>query len=210
MQLFSDPLRGTPMAVKTTSVIVLFVLFSACAVSSVQINRAKRLYEKGQFYVNNGEIEKAVDAFEKSIRISRSADFKLGEANNLNELGLIYNDLGKSKRARELFNKALIIYKEEDMAAEISKTMNNIAGTYLKEQKFAEAFKQFEELVKWDTKTGNIKGAGIVLYNMAKIHETYLGMPDKAKAFYLRALESFRKTGDRQYIEKTLQMLQKY
>jgi len=178
----------------------IFVI-SSCSARSVQIKRAENRYKKGQYFASKGEVDKAILNFEKSIRMARAVEFKEGVAHNLNELAIIYSSRGEYAKARKMLGEALEIYKELHMAPETSKAMNNIAITYVREQKFQEALKWFEDLIEWDTNTGNQLGVGITLYNMALIYHQHLGMKDKARDCLARALKIFRETGNEKYIQ---------
>jgi len=130
-------------------------------------------------------------------------------AHNLNELAIINTARGEYAKARELFNEALGIYKELNMEIEISKSLNNIALTYVRERRFQEAIEWFKDLMAWDAKSGNELGIGITLYNMALIYHQHLGMKEKAKECFSKALKIFKETGNKRYIEKIQERIQK-
>ena len=195
---------------KLTVLIFLSIFMMSCgAVRSVQVKRAKQHYEKGQYLVSKGELDKAVVNFEKSIKIARAAGFKEGVAHNLNELAIINTARGEYDKAREQFSEALKIYKDLDMAPEVSKTLNNMAITYVKERKFHESLSCFEDLIEWDTKTGNQLGVGITYYNMALIYHQHMGMNEKAKECLNKALKIFKETGNEKYIEMIQEKIKK-
>jgi len=122
-------------------------------------------------------------------------------AHNLNELAIIHTGKGDTEKAREFLMEALDIYKELNMKPEVSKTLNNIALTYVKDKKFQEAIKWFNELIEWDKKSGNQLGVGITFYNMALIYHKHLGMKKEAKDSLMKALRIFKETGNEKYIQ---------
>jgi len=174
---------------------------TACSTRSVQIKRAENRYEKGQYYASKGEVDKAIVNFEKSMRMARAIDFKEGVAHNLNELAIIYSSRGEYAEAREMLSEALEIYKELHMAPETSKAMSNIAITYLRERRFQKALQWFEDLIEWDTNSGNQLGVGITLYNMALIYHQHLGMQKEGNERFTKALKIFKETGNEKYIQ---------
>jgi len=93
--------------------------------------------------------------FEKSLSLAREAGFKAGMAHNLNEMAIIHTARGEYAEARELLAEAVEIYKEFNMEPEVSKSLNNVAVTYVKERDFKEAVSRYEELLTWDGKTDN-------------------------------------------------------
>jgi tetratricopeptide (TPR) repeat protein len=195
---------------KFTILISLSIFVLSCgSVRSVQVKRAKQHYEKGQYLVSKGEVDKAILNFEKSIKIARAAGFKEGVAHNLNELAIINTAGGEYDKAREQFSEAHEIYKDLDMAPEASKTLNNMAITYTKERKFQEALSCYGDLIAWDTKTGNQLGVGITLYNMAIIYHQHMGMNEKAEECLNKALKIFKETGNERYIEMIQEKIKK-
>ncbi len=189
--------------------ISVFLITSCSSVRSVQINRAKKHYNKGQILASRGETDRALKHFNKSINISRAAEFKSGVANNLNELAIIHTERGEFAKARELLAEMIEIYKKINMKPEVSKSMSNMAMTYIREKNFQEGFKWFDELIEWDKKTGNELGIGITLYNKALIYHRHLGMDKEAKECLFKALKIFKETGNEDYIRMIQKNMQK-
>ena len=185
--------------------IVLFLLLSiflipCCSVRSVQIKRAEQRYEKGQYLVSKGEIDKAIVNFNKSISMARGAGYMAGVAHNLNELAIIHTNRREYEKAREMLCEMIRIYKDLNIKPEVSKSLSNMAVTYVREKKFQEAFKWFDELLEWDKETGNELGMGITLYNMALIYHQHLGIDEKATECLDKAMKIFKETGNEKYI----------
>ncbi len=184
-----------------TLLLLSVFLISSCAVRSVQIKKAKERYKKGQILASRGEVDKAIENFNKSIRIARASEYMVGVAHNLNELAIIYTSRGEYAKARGLLAEMITIYKDLKMETEVSKSMNNMAMTYVRVKEFQEAFKWFDKLIEWDEGTGNQLGVGITLYNMALIYHHHLGMKEKAKECFFKALKIFKETGNEKYID---------
>lgn len=185
-------------------VIVLSVaifLITSCAPRFLQIRRAELLYKEGQILLSKGKGEKAMLKFEKSLSLAREAGFKAGMAHNLNEMAIIHTARSEYAGARELLAEAVKIYKEFNMEPEVSKSLNNVAVTYVKERDFKEAVSRYEELLTWDRKTDNRLGMGITLYNMGLIYESNLGEREEAQKRYSEALKIFKKLGNEKYIK---------
>jgi tetratricopeptide (TPR) repeat protein len=184
-------------------VICLFVvplLISACVPRFIQIRRAELLYKEGQALLAQGKGEEAMVQFAKSLALARNTGFKAGVAHNFNEMAIIYTARGAYGKARAMLAEAVDIYKEAQMEPEVSKALNNIALTYVREQDFKEAIHRYEALLIWDRKIENFLGEGITLYNMGLIHEYYLGEREEARERYAEALKIFKKLGNEQYI----------
>jgi len=195
------------MLMKNCSVVILLsvaiFLLSSCAPRFLQIRRAELLYKEGQILLSKGKGkgEKAMLKFEKSLSLAREAGFKAGMAHNLNEMAIIHTARGEYAEARELLAEAVEIYKEFNMEPEVSKSLNNVAVTYVKERDFKEAVSRYEELLTWDGNTDNRLGMGITLYNMGVIYESHLGEREEAQKRYSEALKIFKKLGNEKYIK---------
>ncbi|MBW1862284.1 MAG: tetratricopeptide repeat protein [Deltaproteobacteria bacterium] len=189
---------------------VLLFFLSSCSFQTIQKREAEILYEKGQTLLSRGHFDEAFEEFEKSLLLSKKAKFMAGVAHNLNEMGIIHTKRGEYIMARKEFNEAMEIYKNLNMEPETSKSLNNIASTYVLYKDFEGAIKRFEELIKWDEKSGNSLGVAITLNNMGLLYEHHLGKNEEAKRRYLQALTIFRELGNKkqiQSVEKSIERL---
>jgi pentatricopeptide repeat protein len=91
------------------------------------------------------------------------------------------------------------------MEPEVSKAMNNMANTYVRERNPDEAIAWFNKLIEWDTQTGNRLGVGITYYNLALVYHRQLKMEKKARACLNKAVIIFKEPGN----ERFLEMIQK-
>jgi tetratricopeptide (TPR) repeat protein len=173
----------------------ILVLMSGCSTESYRMKRAERLYREGQIYLAKGDQEKAMTKFQDSIEMAEMIGYKPGIAHNLNEMAIICTKQGEHGNARDLLVRALAIYRELAMSVEISKTMNNIASTYVRERDFHEALKRYDELIQWDRENNNDMGVAITLYNMGLVYHNHLRQPEEARKKYLEALEIFKSIG---------------
>lgn len=176
------------------------ILAGGCVTSEGKLRSAELLYAEGQDLMSTGKEEAAVSRFEKSLMLSREIGFSAGIAHNLNELAIYHTSHGEFQQARELLAEAIDIYKKEAMAAEVSKAMNNLAITFLKERNFSAALEQYNTLLQWDRQTNNMLGAAITMNNMGLIFERYLARPAEAGKSYQQALEIFKQLGKDEYI----------
>ena len=88
------------------------------------------------------------------------------------------------------------------MQPEVSKTLNNLVQTYLREGRYEDAILRYEILMDWDQKTDNQLGVAVALYNMALIYNHHLGDREKAIEAYSRSVAIFRETGNEKYLEQ--------
>ncbi len=185
----------------TLALTVFFVMPTGCVSTAGKLRWAEQLYKNGQYLASKGKEEAAVEKFEKSLKLSREIGFSAGIAHNLNELAIYHASRKDYEKARALLFEAIAIYREEGMAPEVSKAMNNVANTYMREGKIGKTFEQYNELLDWDRQTGNLLGEAITLYNMGSLYERYIGDKKKASERYVIALDYFTQLDNVQYIK---------
>ena len=183
------------------ALVVFLILSSGCVSTAGKMRWAEQLYENGQYLASKGKEEAAVKKFEKSLNLSREIGFSAGVAHNLNELAIYHTAKKEYDKARAMLTEAIAIYREEGMNPEVSKAMNNMANTYMREGKIGKTFEQYNELLDWDRQTGNLLGEAITLYNMGSLYERYIGDRKKARQRYTIALQYFKQLGNVQYIK---------
>lgn len=77
-----------------------------------KIMEANRLMNLGLYYANEGDTRAAVKEYEKSIKLHRKYDNKLGEVKAYGNLGLLYLDIGQDSKAKAQFQEAYTISSE--------------------------------------------------------------------------------------------------
>lgn len=174
-------------------------LSTACSVRQYRMKRAERLYKQGHIYIAKGELERAVEKFEESLSLSKMMDHRAGIADNMNAIGLVHMNRYEYAKARDIFMETLPLYRKLELNPEISKTLSNIASTFLGERRFNKAISQYEELLNWDAETGNRLGQAITLNNMGLIYQNHLRDTDKAREKYEEALRIFEELGNEEY-----------
>jgi tetratricopeptide (TPR) repeat protein len=170
-----------------------------CVTSSGKMHWAERLYQEGQLLVTRGKNEAAVEKFKKSLALCREINFSAGVAHNLNELAIYYTVQKEYEQARALLDEAISIYRGLEMAAEVSKAMNNMALTYMREGRIQKALERYTELLEWDHQTNNRLGEAITLYNTGSIYEKYLADYKEAQRKYTAALQYFQQLQNEEY-----------
>ena len=194
--------RPTPaIAIIVCALSTTLLLLSACAGDYAR-KRAGHYYQEGQMLANRGDTERAVLKCNKSMALAERVGFRAGVAHNLNELAIIHTNRDEFETAREELTRALAIYRDLEMNPEISKTLNNMVQTYVRQGRFADALEHYKKLIAWDEETGNRLGMAISLYNMALILDRQLNEPAQARGAYQRAMAIFREPGNEKYLEE--------
>ena len=169
----------------------LVFLFSGCSMKNINHKKAMFLYQDGMKLSSQGDFDGALEKFNASIKISEENKFMPGVAHNYNEIGNIYTYKKKFNIARQYYQKANEIYKEQNMTTETSKSFDNIAKTYVRQNDYDQALKEYEHLLSWDMETSNLLGAGLTNFNMALICEKYTLDYKRARKLYKDALDIF-------------------
>ena len=178
---------------------LLLVALTGCASQRTAGEQGEVLYRQGQHLAFQGKTAKAEEKFKESMAYARQAGFKAGEAHNLNELAILHTSRGECAKARDLLGQALQIYKNLVMEAEISKSMHNIAITYVREKRYDPAIARFSELLEWDRKTGNRLGEAITLYNIGILYQK-TGRPLETRRVFSQARVLFECLGHKKYL----------
>ena len=200
------------MKMKISSVVTtLFYILVCygCAPAYFKKDRAERLYRTGQQFVSEGKTTEAVDKFRQSLALSTEINYQPGIAHNYNELAILYTAKGRCQEARSFLLKAKTIYLQLEMKEEVSKSMNNIVQTFIKEKDYQAAVAQYEELLEWDATIGNQMGMCITRYNIGHVYENYLLNHEKAKENYVLALDLYEKIDNPKGAPQLKQLLNK-
>jgi serine phosphatase RsbU (regulator of sigma subunit)/tetratricopeptide (TPR) repeat protein len=147
---------------------------------------------EGYYYKEQGNIGKALEFYEKSLKIDEKLKNSEGVAMSLNNLGTLYLQQGLTEEALMYFEKSRLIYIKSNNKYGKSLAINNIAGCYFKLNKIDSALIYFTKSFKIDTEIENVKGAANSLNNIGYIHKTK-GELDEALATFLQALQLYKK-----------------
>lgn len=104
-----------------------------------QVNRALEATIQGQELRQEGELQRAARAFQRSLQISQRLDDQAGVARELNNLGATALEQGKLAAAREFFSQALVINQESGRTREAAINQANLATVAQKTGEWAAA-----------------------------------------------------------------------
>jgi len=157
------------------------------------------LNNKGVFYSNEGNYEKAMEHYNKSLKIMEAADYKKEIAVALNNIGYIHLTQGKAVKALEFYLNSLRIKKEICDEKGIANSLNNIAQIYYDHGEITKALEYNIESLKIKERLKDNRGVSASLNNIAVI---YLALEDRNKAleYNLKSLELNKVIGDKKMI----------
>jgi len=154
---------------------------------------AGALNNVGIIYNDQGDIPKALEFYNKSLKIREEIHDKMGIANSLNNIGFIYSNKGNIIKAIEFYHKSLKIQEEIQDKSGIATTLNNISflydqqGNIPKALEFLHRSSKIQEEIQ--DKTGiarSLNNIGMIHYNQGDIH--------KALEFYFKSLKILEET----------------
>jgi len=157
------------------------------------------LNNTGVFYSNEGNYEKALEYYNKSLKIMEGAGYKKEIAVTLNNIGYIHLTQGKAVKALEFYLNSLSIKKEIYDEKGIANSLNNIAQIYYDHGDITKALEYNIKSLKIKEKLKDDRGISASLNNIAVI---YFDMEDRDKAleYHLKSLELNETIGDKKMI----------
>ncbi len=146
----------------------------------------------GFIYEKQGEYEKALKYYTKSLDISRELADTNKIAQGLNNFGLIYKRLGNYDKALEYYQESLLLCEKANIKRGTSFCLNNIGLIHKKQKNLDKALEYFEKSLEINISlkdTNSIGGANISIGKVYKEQKKY----KKALKHFTKALNLFEK-----------------
>ncbi|NQE04972.1 Photosystem I assembly protein Ycf3 [ANME-1 cluster archaeon GoMg1] len=150
----------------------------------------------GIAYATKGELEKALEYFEKALELDEELGIKEGMAPDYGNIGNVYQNEGELEKALEYYEKALKLHKELGIKEGMTADYGNIGNVHGIKGELDKAMKCFETALKLDEELGIKEGMATDYGNIGIIYFTK-GELDKALEYYEKALEIFEDMGIR-------------
>ncbi len=142
-------------------------------------NQARVLKAMGTIYEYFGDVENAIESYEKSIVAARTVNDPSTESNAYNPLSGIYLKKGLVNEAMEMAEKSIRIKIEANDERGLAFSLYGRGKVYLSLQKYAEALVDFKASLKIQVEMGDRLGEGMVLNKMGLV---YIGLKDYENA----------------------------
>lgn len=150
-----------------------------------------------------GNYPKALEYYERSLRIQEESGDQKGISAVLNNAGLIYNKQGNYTKALEYFQRSLRIKQEIGDKHGISINLNNIGLIYKNQGNYPKALEYYERALKIKKEIGDEIGISSSLNNIGFIYRNQ-GDHHKALEYFQRSLKIKEKEGHKRGISGTL------
>ncbi len=174
------------------------------------LQEAKKLHLKRyEAYAFNGmgsvydeidpNIKKAIESFEKGLKIFEEIGDKKEQSKNLHIIGYIYYYQGDATKALEFYNKSLKLRQEINFKEGIGEALNNIAFIHQTNGNINLALDYFLKAIKIFEDIKDKKSESYLLNNIAFL---YQGQGDTVKALesYLKCLDIAKQLDDKKGI----------
>jgi len=157
---------------------------------------ASALSTQGISYHFRGDYIKAMDYFQRCLKIYKEISNKRGMAGTMNNIGLIYNKQGDYLQAREYFQQSLEIMQEVSDKRGIASFLNNIGLTYMNQSNYPKALDYYQQSLKIKEEISDKRGMASTLNNIGSIYMDQGNYP-KALDYYRRSLKIKEEISDR-------------
>jgi tetratricopeptide (TPR) repeat protein len=156
--------------------------------------KAKILGELGVIFYYSGELEKALEYYEKALELEEELEIKEGIASILGNIGIVYSTRGELDKALEYYRKVLKLYEELGIKEGMAIAIGNIGTIYQIKGELDKALEYYEKALKLHEELGRKREMGANLGNIGVVHGIK-GELDKALEYHEKALKLHEELG---------------
>jgi len=154
-------------------------------------------------YQNKGEFPKALECYNKSLKIKEECGDKGEIAASLNNIGVIYVEQGEIAKAIDYWLKSLKIREEIGDKSGIASSLNNIGAVYQRQGDIPKALEYHGKSLKIREEIGDKSGIASSLNNIGVIYKEQGDMP-KALEYHHKSLMIREEIGNKSGIAASL------
>jgi tetratricopeptide (TPR) repeat protein len=157
---------------------------------------AQALNTQGTTFYFKGDYAKAIDYFNRGLKIREAIGDKRGVASSINNMGAIYTDQGESEKALECYKRSLKIREEIGDKDGMAASYNNIGAIYAERKENTLAIEYYTRSLKLREEIGDKVGIGTAYNNIGSIYNN-LNDVTKARDYYTRGLKIREQVDDK-------------
>jgi len=150
-----------------------------------------------------GDVGKALDHYQRALRLAREGNWKLAEGNALSNIGKIYSDVAEWQKALEFFGQALPVFRSIGSTANEAITLNNVGIAYSESGEQQKALDYLQQSLPLIRSGGDKSSEAYTLLNIGRIYHR-LHENQKALDYYYQAQALQRQVNDRPREAETL------
>ena len=152
-------------------------------------------YQKGNKNRLRGDLDKALNAFFKSVEAAIKAKFIIGEGVAYMSIADVYSIMGNADNAEIYYNKSIHLLRKTDDSISLASALLNAGDEYSKNKKYNLALKYFKESSIIFDKANYLIGTAYSLGNIGMVHAK-LGNNNLAKAYIGKAIKILEELKD--------------
>ena len=142
---------------------------------------------QGIIYRNKSDYDKALDSYNKSLKIQENFNDEKGRAVTLHGIAIIYRRKGNFRKALDYYNQSITINKRLNNQQGIANSMTGIGVIYSLQGNYPKALDYFFNSLKTNQRVGNQNGISASLNNIGIVYHDQ-GDYDNALDYYNQAL----------------------
>ena len=144
----------------------------------------------------NSDNPKALEYYQRSLKIAEEIGDKTGMASTIGNIGIIFYYQGDYPKALEYYQRSLKITEEIGDKTGMANAILNIGNIYKDQGDYPKALEYYHRSLKINEEIGDIKGMSTTIVNIGIIYY-YQGDYPKALEYYHRSLRIQEEIGDK-------------
>jgi tetratricopeptide (TPR) repeat protein len=154
------------------------------------------IYNLSKIFKNLGDMAKALNYCQQSIKIDREMGNRQGEAASLHQLSIIYQNLGDYPQALAFSQESIKILKEIGNRQDEAGSLHQMSIIYQALGNYPQALTFSQELIEIYKEIGNRLGEAASLHQLSIIYQA-LGDYPQALTFSQESTEIYKEIGNR-------------
>jgi tetratricopeptide (TPR) repeat protein len=154
------------------------------------------LHNFGNLIKSRGDYKKALEYYERSLRIKEELDNRVGVAASLFQIGIIHENLGDYEKALEYHDRSLKMAEELNDRASIAESLHQFGNIHLSLNEYEKALEHYNRSLKIKEELDDRSGIAYSLGQIGNIHYIH-GDYDEALKNYQQVLETSKELDDR-------------
>ena len=150
-----------------------------------------------------GESQKALEYYLKSLKIRESQNDLVGMAASYNNIGVIHKNMGNIPKALDFYHKCLKISEDLKDKETIALVLDNIASIFSSQGDYQKSLEYYNRALKMYEETGEKSGIALTLNNIGYVYSCLRDI-EKSLGYHLKSLQIFEKINEKQGITAAL------
>ncbi|MHA2180361.1 MAG: tetratricopeptide repeat protein [Promethearchaeota archaeon] len=158
--------------------------------------KANFLNHIGIIKMNQGDIDGAIESYERALEINKKCDYKFGIANVLNSLGMCHRRRSEHTKAIEYYKESIKYYEEIESMQGLMIEFNNLGVIFAELNESKKALEYYEKSLEYAGILGDLTRKATRLNNIATLYDKEFDDAPKAISYTLDALKIYEEMGE--------------